>query len=30
MMRIWLEPDPVALALLVIGLATVELLAFIM
>jgi hypothetical protein len=30
MMRIWLEHDPVALAMLVIGLATVELLAFIM
>jgi hypothetical protein len=29
-MRIWLEHDPVALALLVIGLAAVELLAFIM
>ena len=28
-MRIWLEHDPVALALLVVGLATVELLAFI-
>jgi hypothetical protein len=28
-MRIWLERDPVALALLVVGLATVELLAFI-
>ena len=28
-MRIWLEHDPVALALLVIGLAGVELLAFI-
>ena len=28
-MRIWLEHDPVALALLVFGLATVELLAFI-
>ena len=29
-MRIWLEHDPVALALLVIGLAAVELLAFVM
>jgi hypothetical protein len=29
-MRIWLEHDLVALALLVIGLAAVELLAFIM
>jgi hypothetical protein len=29
-MRIWLEHDPIALALLVIGLAVVELLAFIM
>jgi hypothetical protein len=28
-MRIWLEHDPVALVLLVVGLATVELLAFI-
>ena len=28
-MRIWLEHDPVALALLLVGLATVELLAFI-
>jgi hypothetical protein len=28
-MRIWLEHDPVVLALLVIGLAGVELLAFI-
>ena len=28
-MRIWLEHDPVALAFLVIGLAAVELLAFI-
>jgi hypothetical protein len=28
-MRIWLEHDPVTLALLVVGLATVELLAFI-
>jgi hypothetical protein len=28
--RIWLEHDPIALALLVIGLAAVELLAFIM
>ena len=28
-MRIWLEHDPVALALLVVGLGTVELLAFI-
>jgi hypothetical protein len=30
MMRIWLEQDPVALALLVVGLAAIELLAFIM
>jgi hypothetical protein len=30
MMRIWLEHDPVALALLIFGLAGVELLAFIM
>ena len=29
-MRIWLEHDPVALALLVLGLAAVELLALIM
>jgi hypothetical protein len=29
-MRIWLEHDPIALALLVIGLAAVELLAFMM
>jgi hypothetical protein len=28
-MRIWIEHDPVALALLLVGLATVELLAFI-
>ena len=28
-MRIWLEHDPVAIALLFVGLATVELLAFI-
>ena len=28
-MRIWLEHDPVAVALLLVGLATVELLAFI-
>jgi hypothetical protein len=28
-MRIWLEHDPVALALLLVGLVTVELLAFI-
>jgi hypothetical protein len=27
-MRVWLEHDPVALAVLVIGLAAVELLAF--
>jgi hypothetical protein len=29
-MRTWLEHDPVALALLVIGLAAVEVLAFIL